>query len=103
MLKDVKKTSELEVEFKKNPMLMIDYAYEAITENIMITEPMREVFDRNTNLVERLPIGDLLRKMDNFLELDIFTANFKILEGLKIWRVIQHCSDEAVRQTRIIQ
>lgn len=103
MLKDVKKTSEMENDFRKNPMLMIDYAYEAITENIILTEAMKEIFDRNTHLIEKIPVGEVLKKINMFLELDIFSTNFKIIEGLKIWRVVQHYSDEAVRQTRIIQ
>lgn len=103
MLKDVKKTSEMEKEFRKNPMLMIDYAYEAITNGIALTEPMMEIFERNTHLVERIPVGEIFKKMNMFLELDIFTTNFKIIDGLKIWKVIQHYSDEVVKQTRVIQ
>lgn len=103
MLKDVKKTSEMEKDFKKNPMLMIDYAYEAITNNVVLTEPMMEIFERNTHLVEKIPVGEIFKKMNMFLELDIFTTNFKIIDGLKIWKVIQHYSDEVIRQTRVIQ
>ena len=103
MLKDVKKTSEMEVEFKKNPTMILDYAYEAVSTGFVLTEPMIEVFERSVSYLEKVPAGELLKKMEMFLELDIFTSHFEVLDGLKIWKVIQHYSDEAVKQSRIIQ
>lgn len=103
MLKDLKKESDLEVEFVKNPMAIIDCAYEAITNNIQLTDEQKDVFNRNTKLIEKIPSGELLKRMSSFIELDIFSTHFEVLNGMLIWKVIQHYSDEAVRQLRTIQ
>ena len=100
MLKDVKKTSEMEKEFQANPLMMIDYAYESVATNIKLTEPMIEVFNRNIKLLEAVPAGEIMARMEKFVELDIFTTNFENLKEVSIWRVIQHYSDELIRQTK---
>lgn len=100
MLKDLKNASELEGIFTENPMAIVDAAYEAVTNNIVLTEEQKEIFNRLTNLVEKIPVGDLIKKAEMFLELDIFSYNFKVLNGMKIWQVIQYYGEESVKQAR---
>lgn len=103
MLKDVKKASELDTLFKATPSFMIDYAYEAVSNNITIPEEYKEVFDKNIKLLETIPVGEMMKKMEVFLETDVFSSHFEVLDGMKIWKVIQHFSDEVVKQSRITQ
>mgnify|MGYP007069473213 CR=1 FL=1 len=103
MLKDVKKTTDLEKIFQETPMAIIDFAYEAVTNNVILTEEQKEVFNANTKLLEKVPLGDIMKKTSMFLELDILSTNFSVLEGLKVWNFIQYYADENVRQTRFAQ
>lgn len=103
MLKDVKKMTDLEEAFQKNPLAVIDYAYEAVVDKIKISEEYKEAFDKATEVLMKVPAGEIVKKVDMFLELDIFSTDFSVLDGLKVWQVIQFYSDEAVKQARFAQ
>lgn len=104
MFKDVKKVKELEKIFQDTPAAIIDFAYEAIVNsgelNRELTTEEKAVFNENTNLLKNVPVGELLSKVEKFLDLDIFSSDFKILEGMRIWGVIQNLCEESVKQTR---
>ncbi len=100
MLREFKKIVDLEKHFQENPMAIIDFAYEAIINNLTLTTEEKDVFNRNTKLLEKIPVGEMVKKAEMFLELDVFSSNFKVLENMKVWQVIQYYGEEAVKMAR---